>query len=222
MPDRGWLTKSRVVVMAKEPRAGYVKTRLARDIGTSQAARVFRNTLASVTYRLARDRRWRTELAVAPRASLGSRLLPTKVARSLQAPGGLGQRLKAVSVSPGAGPILIIGSDIPGVDAAMVARALALLRASDAVLGPALDGGYWAVGLKSPKRLGGAFLKVRWSSPHALADTLAALLRAGAVKIAFADVLGDVDTAQDLAALQGCLGRRVLSGNTSADLRLCE
>ncbi len=67
----------------------------------------------------------------------------------------------------------------------------------DAVFGPAVDGGYWLVGMKRRPWLRGVFADVRWSSPHALADTLANL--AGR-RVLLLDRLRDVDTGADLAA----------------------
>ena len=66
----------RLVIMVKDPVAGRVKTRLARDIGAVHAARFYRHTLAAVTARLAADPRWLTELSVAPAKATASRGLP--------------------------------------------------------------------------------------------------------------------------------------------------
>ena len=94
------------------------------------------------------------------------------------------------------GPVAIIGADIPGIDRPRIARAFAALGRADAVLGPAPDGGYWLIGLKRtappPARL---FESVRWSTEHAMADTIATL---GTDRIALIDTLRDVDEATDL------------------------
>ncbi|MFW8633994.1 TIGR04282 family arsenosugar biosynthesis glycosyltransferase [Cribrihabitans pelagius] len=93
-------------------------------------------------------------------------------------------------------PTCLIGGDIPGVTRAHVARAFKALGDHEAVFGPAEDGGYWLVAAKHPARLpDGLFENVRWSSEHALADTLAT---APGLRIAFTDVLRDVDTGADL------------------------
>jgi glycosyltransferase A (GT-A) superfamily protein (DUF2064 family) len=70
---------------------------------------------------------------------------------------------------------ILIGSDIPGLGPADIAAGFRALGKADAVFGPALDGGYWLVGF-GPRRPHCPFAKVRWSSPHALADTLANLV----------------------------------------------
>lgn len=94
------------------------------------------------------------------------------------------------------GPTLIIGADIPAITKAHIWRAFRALGAHDAVIGPAPDGGYWLIGMKGlrppPPRL---FEGVRWSTPHALSDTLATL---PGLRIAMVDTLADVDEAADL------------------------
>ncbi len=94
------------------------------------------------------------------------------------------------------GPVCVIGADIPGLSRAALGRAFRALGSHDAVFGPAEDGGYWLIGLHNSARVPhGLFDGVRWSTEHALADTIASLPGA---RIALVDRLRDVDTAQDL------------------------
>jgi glycosyltransferase A (GT-A) superfamily protein (DUF2064 family) len=97
------------------------------------------------------------------------------------------------------GRVAIVGADIPGLRAYDVAAAFRRLRAADACFGPAADGGYWlvALGARRPAR---PFGSVRWSSPHALADTLGNF--AGR-RVAMLRTLRDVDTAADLMTVNG-------------------
>jgi glycosyltransferase A (GT-A) superfamily protein (DUF2064 family) len=97
----------------------------------------------------------------------------------------------------GAGaPACVIGADIPGINKDRIAEAFKVLGNHDAVFGPAPDGGYWLVGLKHPARQpAGLFQGVRWSTKHALADTIATLPDH---RIAKVTPLRDVDTAADL------------------------
>jgi rSAM/selenodomain-associated transferase 1 len=183
--------------MVKEPHPGRVKTRLARDIGRVQAAWWFRHQTGALLRRLA-DPRWRIVLAVTPeREGLASRVWPPELARIPQGRGDLGQRMLRAMRCAGRGPVCLIGADIPGLRRRHIARAFAALGASDAVFGPATDGGYWLIGLKHPRRARHDFLTgVRWSTEHALDDSLAS---APGLRISFADTLSDVDTAADLA-----------------------
>lgn len=188
-----------VVIFAKVPMPGRVKTRLAQGIGPIAATWWYRRQLARLVRCVGHDRRWRTVLAVSPDiAGLTSRLLPRSVARVPQGTGDLGDRM-ARALRIAAGPVLVIGSDIPGIDAAGIARAFAALRGKDAVLGPSADGGYWLIGMANGARPQppNLFSGVRWSSRHALADTMFGLRP---LHIGLADMLRDVDTSDDLAA----------------------
>jgi hypothetical protein len=89
------------------------------------------------------------------------------------------------------GPVVLVGGDIPALTARHVATAFHQLGDHDLVFGPAEDGGFWLVGARRSPRLPPLFDKVRWSSPHALADTLAELPRR--VKVGFVDRLEDID-----------------------------
>jgi glycosyltransferase A (GT-A) superfamily protein (DUF2064 family) len=105
------------------------------------------------------------------------------------------------------GPVVIVGTDIPALRPAHIAKAFSCIGRHDAVFGPARDGGYWLVGLRRRPRVVRAFGGVRWSSAYALADTLANI---EGLRIAYLATLSDVDDARDLAASRGGFGRRVL------------
>lgn len=193
--------RPRLVVMVKDPRPGRVKTRLARDIGTVAATWWMRHQLRRLLRNL-RDPRWDLVLAVAPDTAITSPTWPCDLPRMTQGPGNLGDRMGRILRDRHAGagaprrPTCIIGADIPGITRAHVARAFRALGDHDAVVGPAPDGGYWLIGLRGlaapPPTL---FAAVRWSTPHALADTLATL---PGLRVARIDTLRDVDSAADL------------------------
>ncbi|MCO6419632.1 DUF2064 domain-containing protein, partial [Siccirubricoccus sp. KC 17139] len=91
---------------------------------------------------------------------------------------------------------VLIGCDIPGIAAADIAAAFRALGRAPAVFGPAEDGGYWLVGF-GPRRPARPFAGVRWSTPHALGDTLRRCPRAALLRR-----LRDVDTKEDLQAMR--------------------
>lgn len=190
--------RPRLIIMAKEPRAGRVKTRLGRDIGMVRATWWYRHHLARLLRRLT-DPRWDITLAVAPDTALRSPALPGGTLRRAQGPGDLGTRMERLLRAERPAPAVLIGSDIPGVTPAHIARALKALGTHDMVFGPATDGGFWLVGLSptapAPRPL---FRNIRWSSPHTLSDTCATL---SGLRIARTDRLSDVDTAADLARI---------------------
>jgi hypothetical protein len=190
------MSRSRhLVVMVKAPVMGRVKTRLAAAVGAAEATRAYRVMLARTLRRLARDRRWVTWIAVAPDAALvpASWQGEAPLRRIGQGRGDLGERMQALFDRLPPGPAVIVGSDIPAVTPADIALAFKALAGHDAVLGPAGDGGYWLIGLSRRRPLR-PFAGVRWSTPHALADTLANLAR---WRVALLRELQDVDTAAD-------------------------
>ncbi len=195
----GGVWRPRLVIFAKAPEMGRVKTRLARDIGTLAATLWYRQTSRRVIVRLAADPRWMTYLAVSPDRAAASAawaaVWPPAVPRIPQGTGDLGARMGRVFRWFPPGPVVLIGSDVPGVTQDHIARAFRLLGDSEAVFGPAADGGYWLVGFKRRAPVTDVFQHVRWSSPQALDDTLAGL---GARSVRFLPVLGDVDVAADL------------------------
>lgn len=179
-----------LVLMVKEPRIGWVKSRLARGIGWVAATAFQRNMQALLVRRLAPDPRWQTILAVAPDRAMFSPMLPAGTWRVPQGTGDLGNRMGSVFANHPGQTVLITGTDIPGMTAAHVARAFVLAERHGAVLGPAGDGGYWCIGLRRGFRPPDLFANVRWSSEHALADTCANLPEG---KVAIGDELDDVD-----------------------------
>jgi len=186
--------RPRLVVMVKLPRPGRVKTRLARGIGKVAAAWWMRHQLRRLLRRLD-DPRWQLVLAVAPDTALAAPDWPRGIGRVAQGPGDLGARMGRVLRDMRPGPVCIIGADIPGVTPAHIARAFSALGRSDAVFGPAPDGGYWLVGMRRTRIPATLFRAVRWSSADALADSIASL---PGLRIALADVLADVDEPADL------------------------
>ena len=196
------MRRQRLVIMVKEPHPGRVKTRLGAGIGMTRAAWWFRHQTRRLIRDLSADRRWETIIAVSPdREGLESRIWPRGVGRWPQGGGDLGERMGRVFRVAPPGPVVIIGADIPGVSRGDIASAFSALGGADAVIGPAEDGGYWLIGLSRGGRRApaGLFAGVRWSTEHAMADTIASL---GDARVATVRRLRDVDTADDLSELK--------------------
>ena len=106
----------------------------------------------------------------------------------------------------GFSPVVVIGSDLPGLPPARIREALARLAAGPdtVVLGPSADGGYYLVGLARPRAgdpMPDLFAGIRWSSAWTRADTVTAAERCG-LRVELLDSLRDIDDAADLAALR--------------------
>lgn len=181
-----------LVVLAKAPRPGRVKTRLCPPCTPEAAARVaaaaLADTIAAVT------------AAPAVRRTLvvdGAYPAPPSWSVRTQRGGGLGERLAhafADTALPGV-PTLLVGMDTPQLTAALLADAGAALADADAVLGPAADGGWWALGLHDP-----AHAAVLPGVPMSTAETGArthAALRGRGLRVGPLPTLRDVDTAAD-------------------------
>lgn len=171
------MDKPIVFIFARAPRYGAVKTRLARDIGTADALSFYRNTLHGVTRRLDSSGRFDVVLAVTPdRAASDTGYWPAGVARVAQGRGDLGLRMVRVLKFAGPRPAIVVGSDIPDANVTLIQDATRALGKKRFVLGPTQDGGYWLIGARHPARLPRRQLDgVRWSTCHALADTVAKL-----------------------------------------------
>lgn len=208
-----------VIIFLKAPVAGRVKTRMARDMGFARATSLFRvmtkKTISAATGRDgARAPRWRCILAVDPVPALTgfNTVWPPMIDRIAQGRGTLGDRMRRVingaSNGPQTGPVVIVGSDAPGLQTTHLAKAFALLRGCDAVFGPAHDGGYWLIGLARRRGAPQLFDGVRWSTRHALADTKASLPSGFHIKDL--EQLRDVDEVSDMTAVgYGALLRSV-------------
>jgi rSAM/selenodomain-associated transferase 1 len=185
-------SRRHLVIFAKAPALGRVKRRLAAGIGALAALRFQRDNTARLLRRVGTDRRWRCWLALTPdRSAAGPRFWRVPCRRIAQGSGDLGRRMARPFDRLPAGPVIVIGSDIPAIAGHHIAAAFRLLGDHDLVFGPARDGGYWLVGARRRPLPRGLFGTVRWSTAHALADTLANVPRR--LRVGIAATLDDVD-----------------------------
>lgn len=189
------MIRARLIVFARAPVIGGAKTRLAAGIGKVMAWRAYRAMTARTLRRVRDDARWQTVLAVSPDKAVtrdfGS-AWPVDLARWPQGEGDLGARQARVFASGGL--TAVIGTDAPDITRRDVARAFALLKRHDAVIGPASDGGYWLLALEGPPPRG-LFEGIRWSSADTRSDLEARLRERGLARIAHLRELADVDEA---------------------------
>ncbi len=206
VPQEGYA--QRLVLMVKAPKAGRAKTRLAKSVGKARAASFYRHATATLVNRLGRDKRWQTILAVDPISAIykaWASVWPPHLQRLTQGTGDLGDRMGLQVDALPPGPVVIIGSDSPHVSKELIQKAFERLRGSDAVIGPAPDGGYWLIGFRRFRPAPELFKNVRWSTEHTLADTLETL--PDNFRVSYLPVLTDVDEGEDLATNPGILIR---------------
>jgi hypothetical protein len=189
-----------VLVFAKAPVPGLAKTRLAAHIGVRAAAEVAAASMLDLLQTLRADRR-RTVVALAGDLSESVRQPELRNALAdcpvfAQVDGSFSERLahahrRAHELVPG--PLLQVGMDTPQLDVALLHSAEDELATHHAVLGPAVDGGWWALGLHSASPAT-ALLHVGMSTATTGADTEASLLDTGLV----GDVVGRLDCLRDV------------------------
>ena len=190
--------KVQLLVLAKTPQPGRVKTRLCPPCTPRQAAQVAAAALADTL-----DTVSATPAAARVLVVDGEHPAPAGWARMPQRGGRLGERLAyayADTLLPGVASLLI-GMDTPQVDPALLAEAADRLSVdrTDAVLGYAEDGGWWALGLRD-SRDAEVLRDVATSTARTGADTLV-VLRSRGLQVAHLPVLRDVDTAADAHAV---------------------
>jgi rSAM/selenodomain-associated transferase 1 len=188
------MARPTLIVFARPPAIGVGKTRLAADIGRVEAWRVYRALSHKVLHQV-RDRRWQTVVRLAGKGKPNG--WPAGLRYEDQGRGDLGIRMQTAFRAHARGPVMIIGTDAPDATAHQIAKALKALPRHWAVLGPALDGGFWLIAL-SARRCRTVRLDrgIQWSSAQTLADTEAALGHS-CIRI---DSLADIDTGVDLTA----------------------
>lgn len=191
-----------LVIMARQPRFGVGKRRLAAGCGERAAWQFQRRNLALLLRRLGRDRRWQLRLALAFHAAHPPLPEARSVPRHLQSGGDLGQRILAelcpTAPSTAPTPRLVIGGDIAGVQACHIATALKALRYHDWVIGPAEDGGFWLIGGSGRRPRRPDFTGISWGTEAARASVLERLPG----RCAVTSRLFDVDEMEDLQRWQ--------------------
>jgi rSAM/selenodomain-associated transferase 1 len=196
-----------IVVLARHPAPGRVKTRLAATIGGEAACALYEGFVRDLAARLARFGLpvwWAFTPATAPFARL------VRSRRCFAQRGGdLGMRihhaLRTVHRATG-GPVIALGADMPHVPRREVDRASrALARGTAVVLGPAVDGGYYLIGVATPARK--LFVDIAWGTSDVAAATRRRCRSLGLSRAELAEGF-DVDGVDDLAALARIVRRR--------------
>jgi len=190
-----------LLIFAKAPRPGNVKTRLAQAWGADAAAEAYRRLGRRIVDQLA-DAPAQTIVCFDPPDGDGEvrAWLEGSGAKAFvpQGDGDLGARMSRMvdaAFARGARTVVVVGTDAPAVGAGAVARALDALRSADVVVGPSRDGGYYLIGLKAPQPT--LFRDVRWSTEHVFRETTNRCAELG-LRITCLPVERDIDAPSDV------------------------
>lgn len=194
-----------LVIFARTPVPGEVKTRLAADVGLERALEAYRE-LTELTLKVARQvRKCEVVVCFTPADAEGAMRdwLGDEVRYEPQSAGDLGERMAhaiRARLAEGAQRVVVVGTDCPGLDRRTLDRAFEALARVDVVVGPATDGGYYLIGVRADHPE--LFADIPWSTNQTLARTLAAAKKKG-LAMDVLDIMWDVDTGVDLLRWKG-------------------
>ena len=197
-----------LLVFTRYPAAGSSKTRLIPELGPDGAAQLHKRMIERL---LDEARQAQQQLSFTLHVEYSG--CSPAVAREWLGPlssaeqgaGDLGAKMKtalAAAFRRGVTTAVLVGSDIPGIDAALLCRAFVALEQSPVVLGPARDGGYYLIGLQAcsaGRLLPLLFDKMRWSTATVLAKTRDRLEQDGSSPFML-PTLQDIDRPEDVPA----------------------
>ncbi|MBI4519312.1 MAG: TIGR04283 family arsenosugar biosynthesis glycosyltransferase [Gemmatimonadetes bacterium] len=196
-PPPRWM----LLIFAKAPLPGRVKTRLAADVGRAAATELYRAMGARVFERV---REGPYEVVICYDPPGGEELVrewlcaPGSVRFEAQTSGDLGARMASAvdaAFARGATGVCVIGTDTPEIDRRLVTQAFQALALNDVVFGPARDGGYYLIALTKP--CPALFHDIPWSTAAVLAESRQ---HAQALGLRFVELetLSDIDSVTDL------------------------
>jgi len=197
-----------LIIFAKSPVAGQVKTRLTPEFSAEQAAKIHQQLLEHSVANLVRYKNADVQLHCSPDTSHAFFQYLKAIYRlplHVQSEGDLGQRMSKALFNALVEykKVLLVGADVPAMNINYIRKAYAALDSNDIVLGPAEDGGYVLVGLTRPQPL--MFDQIDWGTDKVLQQTIDRLEPAYPLLL---DTLWDVDLPEDVARFRQMLHRR--------------
>lgn len=189
-----------LLIFARLPRPGEVKTRLAKAIGDECASEIFRICAEHLFQEALKLQKIDVYMFYADQddAEGIKQWVPEQFAVLQQAGSDLGERMKnafSYAFEHGASRCIIVGTDVPDVSAELLRHAFQALREHDIVLGPSYDGGYYLLGMCALCE--DLFKDVPWSTEHVLPITRTVIERFGLTHHILPTLI-DVDTEDDL------------------------
>ncbi|WP_315790562.1 TIGR04282 family arsenosugar biosynthesis glycosyltransferase [Fischerella sp. JS2] len=197
------IAKQHLIIFTRYPEPGLTKTRLIPALGTEGAANLQRQ-MTEYTLSKVRELQKAIAISVEVRFSGGNlelmqNWLGTNLIYQPQGEGDLGKRMGRSllnAFNEGARQVVIIGTDCPGVNSQILTQAFLELQQCEIVLGPAVDGGYYLIGLQCPFLE--LFVDINWGTSQVLQQTVAICHQLN-LSVAFLPSLADVDRPEDLS-----------------------
>ena len=186
----------KLIVFLKNPESGKVKTRIAKTCGNSEALQIYIRLLKH-TLDIAESSKLNVLLSFSEKVDEHDMFNEYGFQKTIQTGDDLGERMHNAfinSLHSEHGKTIIIGSDCLQLEAKHLREACEALNHNDAVFGPAIDGGYYLIGLNSPQEK--LFLAKSWSHQNVLSEALYAAKEQG-LNVHLLEPLSDIDTYDD-------------------------
>jgi rSAM/selenodomain-associated transferase 1 len=196
------MAKERLIVFTRYPEPGKTKTRLIPALGAQEAATLHRqmteHTLSKVTQIQSQSPLSIEVHFTGGNLALMQAWLGSNIVYRHQGPGDLGSRMTRShqsAVRAGIERVAIVGTDCPGLNAELILEAFQQLHSHDLVLGPAMDGGYYLIGLRC--FIPALFSGINWGTAEVLQQTVHIANKLD-LSVAYLTQLADVDRPEDL------------------------
>jgi hypothetical protein len=190
-----------LIVFVKYPEPGKVKTRIARELGEQRAAEMYAQMASGIIGNVSKPGAYSTAIYFDPpgrEKDVRSWLGTEHASYEPQSGGTIGERMSNAFervFSGGAEKAVLIGTDVPDISGDTVTAAFDLLHETDVVVGPAADGGYYLLGLKSFEPT--LFSGMEWGTSLVLKKTLERIKEKN-LGHKLLDTLNDIDTMDDV------------------------
>ena len=189
-------SKKLLIVFIKNPRKGAVKRRIANELGDEAALEIYR-ALLKKTLNATRTGDHAKAVFYSEEIETNDIWPEEEYSKHLQEGTGMGQRMMnafKTGFQQGFRKIVLVGGDIVNLDPGVIAEAFDALEDEKAVLGPATDGGYYLIGMKSMQEF--IFRDKEWGQKSVFKDTCMQLQQKG-FEVVVLEERSDVDTVDD-------------------------
>ena len=195
-----------LLIFAKSPEPGRVKTRIAQQVGPDKAAAIYEEMFYQILRESAADERWERILFITPESD-ADYFHRQGLKTGIQQGSDIGERMGNAFIEAlnlGMEKVVLIGSDIPSLTRADIAAAFEMLENVPAVIGPSEDGGFYLFGLTAtdlPRATDLFCRPIPWSTPEVLAEVEKGC-RDSQLTLGYLPLKTDIDTYEDWIGYQ--------------------